>query len=217
MRHRSVLLAASAAVVLASATVIASAPVMAAASSAAPAANSKLAATKAALRKLWQGHIDAVRKVVVAKIAGNAAAEKSAEAEVVANAHQIAGSIEPFYGAAARDKLFGLLAAHYGAVKAYLDATVAKNAAGQQKATDQITSNAEDIAVFLSGANPNWPKEAVLGLYQIHGAHHISQIQQLAAHDAAAEAKTRADMSAHMNVIADTLAEGLAKQFPAKF
>lgn len=215
--RRSILLAASAAIALMFAANLAPAPAMAAAASAAPAASSKVAATKTALRKLWQGHIEAVRQVVVAKIAGNAAAEKSAEAEVVANAHQIAGAIEPFYGAAARDKLFGLLAAHYGAVKAYLDATVAKNAAGQQKATDQITANAGDIAVFLSGANPNWPKDTVLGLFQIHGAHHISQIQQLAAHDAAGEAKTRADMRAHMNVIADALADGLAKQFPAKF
>jgi hypothetical protein len=215
--HRSSVLAAGVAVLLASAGLVA-APSTTPAHAAAPAATSgKLAATKAALRKLWQGHIDAVRKVVVADIAHNAAAEKSAEAEVVANAHQIAGAVEPFYGAAGRDKLFSLLAAHYGAVKAYLVATVAKDSAGQQKATDQITSNAEDIAVFLSGANPNWPKDTVLNLFQIHGAHHISQIQELAAHNTAAEAKTRAEMSAHMNVIADALADGLAKQFPAKF
>lgn len=215
MRHRTVLLAAAAAVAVASAGLIVSEPVIAAAAT--TAASSKLAATKAALRKLWQGHIDAVRKVVVAKVAGNAAAEKSAEGEVVANAHQLAGAFEPYYGAGARDKLFALLAGHYAAIKAYLDATVLKSTGNQAKATEQITSNADEIATFLSGANPNWPKDTLLGLLQVHGAHHISQIQELAAHNAAAEAKTRADMSAHMNVIADALADGLAKQFPAKF
>ncbi len=179
--------------------------------------SAKLEATRNALRTLWHGHIVAVRKVVVAAVAGDAAGEKSAEAEVVANAHDIAGAFEPYYGAAARDKLFSLLAGHYGAVKDYLDATLAKDKALQAKATDEITGNAGDIATFLSGANPNWPRATLLELLQIHGSHHISQIQQLAAGDTAAEAKTWTDMSAHMNTIADALADGLAKQFPAKF
>lgn len=179
--------------------------------------SAKLAATRKALRSLWQGHIQAVRKVVVAAIGKDAAAEKSGEAEVVDNAHAIAGAIEPFYGAAARDQLFKLLAGHYGAVKAYLEASIAKDQAGQSKATSQMTSNAEDIAAFLSGANPYLPKDAVLGLLQVHAGHHISQIQQLIAHDTAGEARTRKDMSAHMNVIADAITDALAKQFPAKF
>jgi hypothetical protein len=179
--------------------------------------SAKLAATRKALRSLWQGHIQAVRKVDVAVIAKDGAAEKSAEAEVVDNAHAIAGAIEPFYGAAARDQLFKLLAGHYGAVKAYLEAAIAKDQAGESKATSQMTSNAEEIATFLSGANPYLPKDAVLGLLQVHAGHHISQIQQLIAHDAAGESKTRKDMAAHMNVIADAIADALAKQFPAKF
>src|SRR5262249_30628433 len=157
------------------------------------------------------------RKVVVAAIAMKSAAETAAEKEVVDNAHAIAGSIEPFYGAPARDKLFTLLAGHYGAVKAYLEASIAKDAAAQSKATDQITSNADELATFLSGANPNWPKDAVMELLQVHGSHHISKIQQLIAKDTKGEAQTWKDMTAHMNTIADTLADGLAKQFPAKF
>ena len=184
---------------------------------AAPTGSPKLQATKTALRGLWQGHVQAVRKVVVAAIAHNAAEEKTAEGEVVANAHQIANAISPYYGQGASDKLFTLLAGHYGAVKAYLEASVAGDKAAQSKATDQITSNASDIATFLSSANPNWSKDALLELFQIHGSHHISQIQELIAHDSRAEAKTWAQMTAHMNTIADALADGIAKQCPAKF
>jgi hypothetical protein len=187
------------------------------AAAAKPGETAKLAATRTALRGLWQGHIAAVRKVVVAAIAHDAAAEKTAEGEVVANAHAIAGAIEPFYGAAARDKLFQLLAGHYGAVKAYLEASIAKDEAGQSKATSDLTSNADEIATFLSGANPNLPKATVMELLQIHAGHHISQIQELIAGQTAAEAKTRKEMSAHMNVIADAITNALAKQFPAKF
>jgi len=188
-----------------------------AAATPAPSVSTKLQATRTALRDLWHGHVVAVRKVVVAGIAKNKAAKAKAEAEVVDNAHAIAGAIEPYYGAPARDQLFTLLAGHYGAVKAYFEASLAKDAKKESEATDQITTNAEAIAKFLSGANPNLPEATLLELLQVHGSHHISQIQQLIAKDHAGEAATWKEMTDHMNVIADALADGIAKQFPAKF
>jgi len=175
----------------------------------------KVAATRKAVEGLWVGHINAVRAVVVAEVGGQDT--KAAEGEVVANAHAIADAIAGFYGKPAGDKLFTLLAGHYGAVKAYLDATVAKNAAGQSAATDKITSNADEIATFLSGANPYLPKATLMEMLMAHGSHHISQIQQLAAKDTAGEAKTAAQMKTHIIAIADALTDALAKQFPAKF
>ena len=179
--------------------------------------SAKLDATKAALRDLWLGHVFWVRNVVVAKLAGDAAMEKAAEKQVVANAQSIAAAIEPFYGAAAKEKLFTLLAGHYGGVKAYLDASLAKNAKQQSDALGKLTSNAEEIATFLSSANPNLPKDTLMGLLQAHAVHHVDQIQELQAKNYDGEAKTWADMSQHMYVIADALADALAKQFPAKF
>jgi hypothetical protein len=178
---------------------------------------SKVDATKAALRDLWIGHVFWVRNVVTARLSGDKAAEAAAEKQVVANAKAIAGAIEPFYGAAAKESLFKLLAGHYGAVKAYLDAAVAKDKAQQDKATEQLLENADSIATFLSSANPNLEKEAVSGLLQAHGGHHITQIQQLIAKDYDGEAKTWAEMSQHMYVISDALGDAIAKQFPEKF
>lgn len=106
-------------------------------------------------------------------------AGKAAEQRAVANAKTIAASIEPFYGAAAKDGFFELPAGHYGAVKAYLVATVAADGSAQAKATQWFTSNAEEIAVFLGKANPYLPKDAVQGLLLAHGGHHIQQTQQL--------------------------------------
>lgn len=177
----------------------------------------KIDATNAALRDLWLGHVFWVRNVVTDALAGNSAAEANSEKQVVANAKAIAAAIEPYYGAAAKDKLFGLLAGHYGAVKAYLDATIAKDTAKQSDATTKLKANAKEIAVFLSGANPNLPEETVEGLLQAHGGHHIVQIQQLYSKDYAGEARTWADMTQHMYVIADALGGAIAKQFPDKF
>lgn len=177
----------------------------------------KSAETDAALRDLWLGHAFWVRNVAAATLDGSPAGATAAEKEVVANARQIATAIEPFYGKAAADKLFGLLAGHYGAVKEYLEATVAASPAKQDQALKTLTANAAEISTFLGGANPHWTASALNGLLLAHGGHHLKQIQQLKAKQYAEEAQTWAAMKDHMYVIADALAGGLAKQFPDKF
>lgn len=184
---------------------------------AAPASTSKFSQTDAALRDLWVGHVFWVRNVVASTLDGNAAAAKAAENEVVANARAIAAAIEPFYGKAAADKLFGLLAGHYGAVKQYLEATTAGNTAKQDAASQALIANAGEIATFLSGANPHLPFDAVNGLLLAHGGHHLQEIQQFKDRQYAAEAQTWAAMTKHMYVIADALTGALAQQFPARF
>ncbi|HRA97128.1 MAG TPA: hypothetical protein PLF68_09360, partial [Nitrospira sp.] len=139
----------------------------------------KVAETKAVLRDLWLGHILSIRNVAVATMDKNAPARSAAEAGVVANAEQIARSIEPFYGKAASDKLFTLLAGHYGAIRDHLDATVAGSASQQEAAVKALTANAAEISTFLSGANPNLPKDTLMGLLMAHAAHHLTQFQQL--------------------------------------
>ena len=180
-------------------------------------APAKISEASAAQRDLWIGHIFWVRNVVTDTLAGNKKAASASEKEVVANARAIAASIEPFYGKAASEKLFGLLAGHYGAIKQYLEATAAGSKAKQDIAIKSLTGNATEIAKFLSGANPHLPFDTVNGLLLAHGGHHIQEIQQLHGKLYAEEAQTWESMKKHMYVIADALAGGLAKQFAEKF
>ena len=66
---------------------------------------------------------------------------------------------------------------------------------------------------YTGGNTPN----ATYRNHGTHGAHHVQQIQQFQAKQYDEEAKTWAAMTAHMYVIADALAGGIAKQFPDKF
>jgi hypothetical protein len=177
----------------------------------------KVAATQAAERDLWVGHIFWVREVVRGLAEKNQAAADFAEKQVVANAKQLAGAIEPFYGKAAGDQLFKLLAGHYTAVKSHATATIAGDEAGAKKALAELTANANEIARFLSGANPNLPEATLKSLLAAHGGHHVQQNQQLAAHDMAGEARTWDAMKSHVYTLADALIAGIAKQFPDKF
>jgi hypothetical protein len=177
----------------------------------------KVNETGAALRDLWVGHVFWVRNVVVSTFAGNQPAAAAAEQEVVANAKQIAAAIEPYYGKDASEKLFGLLAAHYGAVKQYLEATAAGSKGKQDAAFKSLSANATEIAKFLSGANPNLPFDTLNGLLLAHGGHHVQQIQQVHSKQYAEEAQTCEAMKRHMYVISDALAGAIAKQFPKQF
>ncbi len=177
----------------------------------------KVAATQAAERDLWVGHIFWVREVSRALAEKNATAADFAEKQVVANAKGIAGSIEPFYGKAAGDQLFKLLAGHYTAIKVHATASVAGDAAAVKKAIGELTGNANGIAKFLSGANPNLPEATVNSLFAAHGGHHVQQNRQFVAHDMAGEARTWDAMKTHIYTIADALVGGIAKQMPEKF
>lgn len=190
------------------------------ASAATPAATAdpvRVLETKMEMRDLWVEHIFWIRNYVLATKTGDEAERKVAEAEIVANAKALAATVKPFYGQAAVDGLFKLLAGHWAAVRDYETATVGHSQAGKDKALNAITANAHEIAKFLSGANPYLPEDAVFGLLAAHGAHHVAQINEIAANDFRAEARTWQMMRKHMFVIADSITDALAKQFPDKF
>jgi hypothetical protein len=173
--------------------------------------------TRLALRDLWLEHIFWIRNYAQANQAGDSRQAAVASEQVVSNATTIANSLAPLYGQPAADQLLKLLAGHWGAVKHYSDASVAKSAAGRKAAVAELTSNAAALAKFLAAANPYLPENDLLAMLGTHGAQHIAQIDQLAAHDYAAEAKNWQAMRAHILMLADPLGAALVKQFPDKF
>ncbi len=196
----------------------AAAPFTAPVAFAAPAGAAAPASPKlhAAMRGLWQGHAQTTREYAIAVKAGDVAAATKAADAVVTNAKKIADAVGSFYGDAAGKKMLELLAGHWGAVKALTDAQKAGDTAAVTKAMQDMSANADEIAKFLSGANPNLPESAVMGLLVAHAGHHQALTGQIMKGDSAAADKTWAAMQAHMDTLADALSDGIAKQFPAK-
>ncbi|KEX93450.1 hypothetical protein PSUM_07340 [Pseudomonas umsongensis] len=183
----------------------------------APTADSAALTTRLALRDLWVEHIFWIRNYALANQAADRQQAKVATDQVVDNATKIANSIAPLYGQPAADQLLKLLAGHWGAVKHYSDATVAKDSKGKQAAVAELTSNAKAIAAFLARANPNLPEATLVNLLSAHGGHHVAQIDEFAAHDYVGEARTWSMMRTHILALADALTAALVKQFPDKF
>ncbi|MBV7570796.1 hypothetical protein [Pseudomonas sp. PDM27] len=181
------------------------------------AADSPALTTRLAERDLWVEHIFWIRNYALANQSADQKQAKVAADQVVDNATKIANSIAPLYGQPAADQLLKLLAGHWGAVKHYSDATVAKDAKGKQAAVTELTGNAKAIAAFLATANPNLPEATLVTMLSAHGGHHITQIDEFAAQDYAGEARTWAMMRTHILALADALTGALVKQFPDKF
>ncbi len=182
-----------------------------------PAADSAALTTRLSMRDLWVEHVFWIRNYAIANQAADKQQAKVAADQVVDNATKIANSLAPLYGQPAADQLLKLLAGHWGAVKHYSDATVAKDTKGKQAAVTDLTSNAKAIAAFLAKANPNLPEATLVTMLAAHGGHHVTQVDQLAAHDYAGEANTWQMMRTHVLALADALTAAVVKQFPDKF
>jgi hypothetical protein len=137
------------------------------------------------------------------------------------NAKAIGHSIDPFYGQAAGGKFAALFVGHYSGVKDYMKAAFGNNFKGsatlKKSALDKVTKNANEIAAFLSSANPNLPKGTVYGLLVTHAQQHIMFIDATAKKNWPGEADMWEPMVKHIYTISDAVAEAIAKQFPDKF
>ncbi len=190
-------------------------------SQAAPPNPARVGELKMVLRDLYVNHIFWVRDLVVSTRLGEKAAVSEADEYGLKNAQAIGRSIAPFYGQAAGQKFETLFVGHYSAVKAYMNAAFANNfrgkAALKKAALDKLTKNANDIAVFVSSANPNLPKAAVYGFLATHVQQHAMSIDAAAKKNWAGEADMWDPMVKVVYSLSDALADGIAKQFPDKF
>lgn len=171
----------------------------------------------AAMRSLWHGHIVTTRDYALAVHAGNSAGAAKAADAVVANAKEIAGAVAGIYGKPAGDGLLTLLAGHWGAVKELTDAAKTRNTGAEDAAMNKLGTNAAEIAKFLAGANPNWKEADLMGALIMHGGDHRKQVDLMMANAAKSEQDAAwSEMQHHMDMIADALSDGIAKQFPDK-
>lgn len=172
---------------------------------------------QAVLRDEWSRHLFWTRNVVLDNAKNDLRSKGFAEKSVATNMKEIAKTLRPFYGESVSDQLYTLLAKHYGAVKAYSDAKVAGNKRQQDGAMAQLTSNTDEIAALLSRVNPYLSQDTVRDLFSTLVNHHVAQINKFQERDYQSEEETWPAMEHHVYVIADTLTNAIAKQFPTKF
>lgn len=169
-----------------------------------------------AMRKLWEDHITYTRNYIISALAGLPDGDAVAQ-RLLSNQDDIGNAIKPYYGEAAGKKLSALLRDHIMIATEVVKAAKSGDKTQLSGAQNKWSANGKEIAAFLSGANPNWPRKTLEEMLQKHLDLTSGEVVGRLNKDWAADIKAYDEGHAHMLMFADTLTDGIAKQFPAKF
>jgi hypothetical protein len=169
-----------------------------------------------ALRKLWSDHVIWTRQYIVAAVAGTPDADAAA-GRLLKNQEDIGAAVVPYYGRDGGDRLTDLLKQHIMIAVDLVAAAKSGDEAAFAKHDARWTSNIQEIAAFLAGANPNWPEKAVFDLLALHLKLTKDETVARLNADWAADVQAFDDIFTEILVVADTLYDGLVAQFPERF
>jgi hypothetical protein len=167
------------------------------------------------MRKLWEDHITYTRNFIISALADLKDTDQVAE-RLLKNQDEIGQAIAPFYGEEAGKKLASLLRDHILIAADVVKAAKADNHDELKAQQKKWTQNADDIAAFLSKANPNWPEADLKAMLHEHLALTTDEVVGRLKKDWASDIAAYDKGHMHILKLADALAEGIAKQFPDK-
>jgi len=182
-----------------------------------PAVDTKAASLRTVLNNLEAEHVDLAAAATRAGFDGDPSFNAAAGA-LGKNTDELAAAVASVYGEEAGEQFKDIWASHIGFFVDYTVAAKAGDQAGMDKAVQNLNGYVEAISTFLSGANPNLPKEAVAQLVTEHVGLLKEAVDKHGAGDYAgsydAQSRARTQITTK---IADTLAGAIVKQNPEKF
>ena len=181
------------------------------------ASGKKAAALRTDMRKLWEDHITWTRLAIISLEGGTSDTEATV-ARLLKNQVDIGKAVKPYYGEAAGNELTKQLRAH---ILIAADVIAEAKAGDSAKLTDaqaRWVANADQIAAVLHSVNPRYWK---LGAMRAEMHRHLDLTTEEAV--ARLQGNWTADVAAYDKVhghilhMSDMLANGIIKQFPARF
>jgi hypothetical protein len=182
-----------------------------------PALTRKAVALRTDMRKLWEDHITWTRLAIISLTTGSPDTDATV-GRLLQNQTDIGNAVKPFYGAAAGNELTRQLKQH---ILIAADVVAAAKAGDQAKlaaARSRWAENGDAIAAVLASVNPRfWKLAAMKAELRMHlrltTEEAVARLQRNWAADVAAYEKVHK----HALHMSDLLANGLVKQFPARF
>jgi hypothetical protein len=167
--------------------------------------------------RLWEDHITYTRNFIIS-FAGGLPDQDAVAARLMQNQVDIGNAIKTFYGEKAGTDLTALLKEHIQGAVEILKAAKAGDKAATNAAVQKWQANADQIATFLSNANPkNWPLATMKTEMRKHLDLTLNEATHRLAGNYAQDVQDYDQVHHHILGLADTLSEGIMKQFPQKF
>ncbi|MBE9914103.1 glycogen/starch/alpha-glucan phosphorylase [Paenibacillus donghaensis] len=176
----------------------------------------KMVQLKTDMQKVWIDHTIWTRSYIVSAVS-NRPDVKDVLDRLLRNQQDIGNVIKPYYGEAAGNKLADLLREHILIAGKIVAAAKAGNQADVKKLEADWHRNADDIAKFLSAANPNWQFKMLQDMLYTHLQLITEIVLDCLKGDWKADIAATDKNEIHMIHLADILTEGIVKQFPEKF
>ncbi|MDO3408574.1 copper amine oxidase N-terminal domain-containing protein [Saccharibacillus sp. CPCC 101409] len=133
------------------------------------------------------------------------------------NTDELTAAIASVYGSDAGAAFKPIWASHIGFFVDYVTAVKTGDAAGKQKALDNLDAYRVKQAKFFADANPNLSQSAIEAGLKVHIDHLLSAFDSYVAKNYT-QAYSQADMAfKHMFMTGDAISGAIVKQFPSKF
>jgi hypothetical protein len=169
------------------------------------------------LNVLLREHAYLAGAATSAALGGREAEFKAAAGALDANALDIASAVGSVYGADAERAFLPLWRRHIGFFVDYTVGVATNDRAKQDRAVNELMAYTEDLGAFLQSASPRLPKQVVADLVKYHVITLKAVVDAQAAKEPAKAFSGIRTAAAHMQMIADPLAETIVKQFPDRF
>lgn len=169
-----------------------------------------------AMRELWIEHIAYTRNYIISALA-NIGDKDVVAKRLLKNQDDIGAAMGTYYGTDAGKLLSSLLREHVLISADVIKAAKTKKKSDLEKAQQKWMDNADQIAVFLSTANPNWNKNDLIDMLHKHLELTTGEVKSRISKNWQADIDYFDQVTSEMLRMADALTAGIVKQFPEKF
>jgi hypothetical protein len=179
--------------------------------------SSKQLALHDGMRKLWEDHVTWTRLAIVS-FAGDLPDFDPTAKRLLRNQVDIGNAIKPYYGKRAGNRLTALLQEHIAGAVVLLKAAKANDTTQFSEAKADWYRNGDQVARFLSDANPrHWRFRKMRSLMRVHLDDTLVEAAARLQGDFPTDIRAYDRIHRHILMMADTLSQGIVKQFPRRF
>jgi hypothetical protein len=169
------------------------------------------------MRALWEQHVMWTRLAIISLTTGSPDTNATV-ARLLRNQTDIGNAVKPYYGTAAGAKLTSLLRQHILIAADLIAAAKGGDKAATTTQAARWTANADQLAAFLSGANPaSWKLGAMKAMLHDHLRLTTDEVLARLGHKWTADVRAYDEIDRQALHMADMLSSGIVAQFPARF
>ena len=170
-----------------------------------------------AMRKLWEDHVTWTRLFIVSAV-GDLPDKQATTDRLLQNQTDIGDAVKPYYGTDAGNRLTALLREHILLAAGIVTPAKQGDTKAVESGNAKWFANADEIAAFLSKANPKqWRAAEMRDMMHDHLALTLAEAVAQIKGDYSASARAYDKVHVQILSMADMLTEGLMAQFPDKF